>query len=272
MANRDNKHTRDRMRKGPNHSFFDAQAYYAIKKIAKSFPDIAYKRAKEYVKDYPEDFRGYILYIETLISIGKLAEAEKCLNRVSDFDERFIGEKGLKAIERLSRSLEMYRSSPDNIITFMSPSISDDSYLKQQLVNYSFERFLEHLDRHIDDDNNSEKDENKSLFRYGLDINKLIEEVLKHISRTNKIYKSDVVDIYYFKLDGCGSQKGKSRDYFQVVCIHDTHNIITMFPRHKCSPDICTDLNYLNEEGYQRPRSQREKFLSKYRDYSNKNN
>ena len=270
-----NKHQRDRIRR-ERPVYYDPIEYKKIKLILNLYPEIAYERILAYIKNYPEDFCGSVLYISILLRLGKIKDADEHLDRVinsKSFKKRKT-EAVLKIVESLKKQIEMRIISDSNdFILYAKQIIPKDSYLGKQIENYSFEAFMEHIDRHIDNDDKIDTEKSRALFRYGIDIYRIIEEVQKHLNCAPK--KRDVhADIYYFKYDGCGRYHGKTSDYFKVVCIHGTHNIITMFPIPKCSPEFCTDLNYLYEEDYQQEsqqESQIDKFLRKYRPYFNEN-
>lgn len=265
------KHQRDRIRR-ERPVYYDPIEYKKIKQILNLYPEIAYERILNYIENYPDDFWGNTLYISILFRLGKIKDADEYLDRVinsKSFKKRKT-EGDLKIVELLKKQIEMRSiSDPNDFILYAKQKIPKNSYLGKQIENYSSEAFVEHIDRHIDNDDKIDTKKSRALFGYGIDICRIIKEVQKHLNDAPK--KRDVhADVYYFKYDGCGRYRGKTSDYFKVVCIRGTHNIITMFPIPRCDPKFCTDLNYLYEEGYQKP-SQREKFLRKYRPYLIKN-
>ena len=265
------KHQRDRMRR-ERPVYYDPIEYKKIKQILNSYPEIAYERSLDYIGKYPDDFLGNILYIKILLMLGKIQDADEHLDRVinsKSFNKRKT-ERELRTIKLLKKYIEGQRSinGYNSFILHVKHNKPEDSYLRQQIEDYSSEKFIEHIDRHIDNDNKIDTEKSRALFRYGIDINRIIKGVQNHLNSAPKI-KYKYVDVYYFKYDGCGRYHGdKLTDYFQVVCISGTHNIITMYPMQRCSPEFCTDLNYLHEERYQQESQQespKEKFLRKYR-------
>ena len=126
-----------------------------------------------------------------------------------------------------------------------------DSYTKQQISNYSDERFLEHIKKHTSD-NAYKKDENgllvKSYFMSDIDIEKLWLEAKKYIPSEKGLYLDAFVTTYVFKYDNCGYWCGKTVDYFIISAIMDTDHFITMCPADGFENCPYVDLNYLKEE------------------------
>ena len=79
------------------------------------------------------------------------------------------------------------------------------------------------------------------------------------------LYCGFVDNTYVYKYDCCGRVDGKVVDYFKVVCLHGTKNIITMYPIKKDHNLPCVDLNYLKENAKEiKLTSQIDKFNQRY--------
>ena len=55
------------------------------------------------------------------------------------------------------------------------------------------------------------------------------------------------------------------QNYFIVICLHNTNNILTMFPARDCEKLPYVDLNYLNNSYVSERPSQIDKFYRKFR-------
>lgn len=127
-----------------------------------------------------------------------------------------------------------------------------NTYEYRQMIEYSYEDFLDHVKKHIDSTMG-----NPRVFIPEFPFEQVIEEVKKKISKEEGLNSNFNVTKYVFRYPGCGiiKEAGKDgsiremkTDYFIVVVLHDTTNILTVYPASKdfCSrqPNVI-DLSYL---------------------------
>ena len=112
------------------------------------------------------------------------------------------------------------------------------SYTKRQILSYDENLFREFINIH----------------RRKLDYEKCI-------------CNSYNTDQYVFKYDVCGKDNGVSQNYFKVICLHNTNNILTMFPASECERLDYVDLNYLNKKHVSSRPSQIDKFYKKFKNH-----
>ncbi|MBR1413586.1 MAG: hypothetical protein IJ574_02840 [Bacilli bacterium] len=141
------------------------------------------------------------------------------------------------------------------------------SYLYRQIIEYNEEEFLEHVKKHMADYNYENDYYSNSLFAENFDYNKILKEVKKNIPSNNRKIDEFITDYYYFKYDNCGRYDYKIQDYFKVIVLHNTANIITMYPTTLSEDIPYIDLNYLKaleEQPKTKRLSQVDKFKTKY--------
>lgn len=142
-----------------------------------------------------------------------------------------------------------------NRIGYKTSESDGNTYEYRQMIKYSDEDFLEHVKKHIDSTMG-----NPRVFIPDFPFGQVIEEVKKKISKEEGLNSNFNVTKYVFRYPGCGiiKEEGKDNtirerktDYFIVVVLHGTTNIITVYPASKdsCSrqPNVI-DLSYLLAE------------------------
>ena len=111
----------------------------------------------------------------------------------------------------------------------LDKSNRDDSiYIYRQIIDYQYDDFFEHIQRHLPDYNVGQQKPNKYLFATDFDIEKIIAEVKKYMPSSLSVFPTFISDNYLFKYDCCGREGYKTTDYFVVVTFHGTKDIITM--------------------------------------------
>lgn len=253
----------------------------AIEYIEKN-PVIAKIKFEEYIKKYNKDYSAYPYYISCLITLGFFDEAEKWLNylkKVKYLNDSFNNQqKKVKLLEdnivySFCRLLsyehkydELYQFCLDNLHIILNLKLTsiifyckgkldilnkkekdDNRYLHRQMINYSEDTFLKHVNEHLADYNKDLDNPNDSIFAVDFPITKIIETVKSHIPSDKRLYTGFYEDTYIFKYDYCGRVNNKTTNYFKIVFFNDTKNIITMFPTLDFEELPCIDLNYLNE-------------------------
>lgn len=128
-----------------------------------------------------------------------------------------------------------------------------NTYEYRQMIEYSYEDFLAHVKKHTDSTMG-----NPRVFRADFPFAQVIEEVKKKIPKEAGLNSNFTITKYVFRYPECGIVKEsndknsppteKKSDYFMVVVLHDTTNILTMYPaaNNLCEyqPNVI-DLSYL---------------------------
>ncbi|MBR1413585.1 MAG: hypothetical protein IJ574_02835 [Bacilli bacterium] len=269
-------------------------------------PSLSIALLDSYISKYPKDYPAYLYKAIALIRINKLEEAIAIVNYIekklsSDNIKINNYKKDLNKYRILHLNLlylffteqydELYKYYKDNIVDIkkmneafnedtsillftskvktnrINPNRNDYSYLFRQTIEYQEEDFLKHLERHLADKSINQDLKNTSLFVEEFPIQEVLKEVKKNINSNNKLL-DDLGDTYVFKYDGCGRHNYKLEDYFKIVCMANTTNIITMYPSNLCENLPYIDLNYLNQVIENQPKvkrlSQVDKFKMKY--------
>lgn len=272
---------------------YDIDEFDRIKNLISTNLISAKKKIEDYLKKYPMDYTAYNYYALILIELGLIDDAIKItdysLNLVNSDNnykkedrDYFMHHNILNNIRILSfqkrydELLNYYNENMDKIIekdTSMLPyyckkklNILDDnnrdihSYIIRQIIDYKEEDFIRLV--------KSNNKRSKMYFNDDFPYDAVIEEVKKYIPSNIRIFSNFYEDEYSFKYNKCGVSDGKVVDYFKVVCLNDTNNIMAMKPSSysKNKPQI--DLNYLRysltKENTKRL-TQVEKFNKKYK-------
>ena len=278
-------------------TYFDE---WQTKKICKdSICNIAIvkQEIENYIQDYPEDYSMKSYYANILIRSNELEEAIKEINNVEflvSIDSKYQknSEKNnilYKDIIKDKLKYYMYTNQYHEFIKlYLATNIDEkldhiyyyvlkqlnlvkindldcNSYLRKQILNYSFEEFLDHIQKHCSTYDDIENP-NMCIFAPDFPIDNIINELTKYLLISSKINSGYLDNTYYFKYDNCGTVKGQMVDYFEVVCFKDTNDLITMCPEENCECEP-VDLNYLKDKNCLskvRRISQIDKFNKKY--------
>lgn len=142
----------------------------------------------------------------------------------------------------------------------------NDNYDKLDLIiNYSKEKALKHIKKHTHYISYKEK---HSIFNSNIDITNLYDELSNIINNSNKAYTDYLTDCYYFGYYNIGKEDDKQCDYLSVITIHNSNNIISMFPLTLKEIKDNYPINSVNETYnktlYKSRLSQKDKFNLKY--------
>lgn len=260
---------------------------------------------EKYIEGHPKDYIAYTYYASTYIIVGEFDKAEKVLNHAQELvkdDEEFQTFKTrVEYFEKMSTFTrvkilsykEQYKTLNDNFNAFAKKlknlPINDadfvsriktgnleeskrermGGYIFKQLFEYKEADFRDHIKKHLYEYNASKDYEHKemSVFSQDFPLDKVLEEVKKHMDGKKALYFGFVENTYVFKYDFCGKSEHKNANYFKVITIHGTNNIISMFP---VSGDLklpYTDLNYIQENNNSKKKgiSQIDKFNRRYK-------
>jgi tetratricopeptide (TPR) repeat protein len=100
-------------------------------------------------------------------------------------------------------------------------------YMKEQIMNYSSEKALQHIKNHKYE---AVSYNIHSQFNDSVDIEYLMECVKKDIINSEKRNRIDALEVHYFSVSGVGYDDNSICNYLKVVVCPNTTNIITMYP------------------------------------------
>lgn len=244
-------------------------------------PNNAKYQYEQYIRRYPSDYFAYTHYAEVLIALGKYDAAEELLNYVEKIyvlDERFISDnlrvqafkqritisrfKLLSYTEKYDKLYELYldsnavkmnNKSIDNLFIYCNKKLGKlnldrdrkQQYMFKQIIEYKEKDFINHSRKHLFFVNQKLKTPNNSVFSPNFQFGLALEEIKKYIPSKKALFSRFYEDLYTFKYDECGIDKGNTTDYFKVICFHNSNKFITMFPCSEGRELEYVDLNYL---------------------------
>ena len=277
----------------------------AIMSTADKNPNAAKAGLEKFTKKNPYIIWGHIRYASVLITLNELEEAEKELNTASSLirDLGYSRNKSevlnnirnsllynrlrLYAFQNKAESfLRLYASHEEeladvkqsNIIYFRSllgiaPSPEYIMpFCAEQAINYDESKFIESVKNNSCNDYiEEEKREDFAYFKPDFPLEKVVEEVKKHIPSEKRKNGKYITNEYLFKYSECGDKNGSICDYFIVTALNNTDHLISMFPVMEPGDIEYTDLNYLkNKNNVQiKSLSRIDRFNQKYRRINN---
>lgn len=121
--------------------------------------------------------------------------------------------------------LNQYLKYKLGILSF--ENISKDNYFLLQSINYSKEKAIQHISRHLDENDRKRK---HSTFKKNIDIELLYNEISLLI-REKSPYAFSLVDKYCVLCrENIGFSEGVETNKINVITIPNTKKIITMYP------------------------------------------
>lgn len=285
--------------------YFNTFEFRSALDLLEKNPEVSKLKFEQYIKDYPYDYSAYTYYITCLITLGNLEEAENNIEYLKKIDYTNINSKDeFNKSKHLQNNIvfsyvkllcyqhkydELYKLCLDNFSIINNIGLSSvffyckkklnmidngsrigEKYLHRQMIDYKESDFLEHIKKHLPNFNKDLSSPNPSIFAYNFPINEIIEAIKNFIPSSKRLFTGFYDDTYFFRYDYCGKENNKYTNYFKVICLHDTSNIITMCPSLNCENLPYIDLNYLkqniNEENTKvKKRSQIDKFNQRYK-------
>ena len=280
--------------------YYDAKRYQKIENLYKTNPWLGKQLMANYLNEYPYDFLARAMYVRMAIIIFDLEEAKKASQESlevfynyrkshlpQDTIDRFKREMihheiRIKFLEEdYENALKLVRANKllfnhdyyMEMLLYLRKKLGLESgkrvnqsrYLKRQITEYDFEDFLTHLSRHLQI---NDKNENMAIFRYNFPIKKALEEILNKLQTPNRYTTNPFTDTYQFQYDICGHIGRKNADAFFAVFLHDTNQLIAMYPSLNYSKEHAMDMNTLNgspnPELILQRKTQIEKFNERY--------
>lgn len=134
----------------------------------------------------------------------------------------------------------------------------DFSYIEHQMIHYSEEHALEHIRRgHTED--------NTAVFKNDSDIETIFYGISPLLSKTRRMVEH-ATDCYVVDYPKVGTVQHEDVDKLKVVCLPNTHKVITMYPYKKNMQEENLEQDF-EAKPKEKRLSQIEKF---YRRYGNK--
>jgi len=259
-------------------------------------PYSSIEKIDNYLRRYPTDYSAHICYVNNLIVLKELKEADRLLEeiyikvhnnrnycsdeyRLRKFEIHYLINKiKLLAYQgKYSEILDLYNNNSQLLENVKMNDIlltckmklgrlhSDrqlNTYLFRQIIDYQESDFLDHIKMHLCQCNMDDK----SVFSYDFPFQRVFEEIKKYIPSDNCLYYGFESDVYVFKYDFCGRDNYKVVNYFKVICFHNTDHFITMYPSTCCDNFPYVDLNYIAscEDDKVKTLSQIDKFYRRY--------
>lgn len=287
--------------------FFNMQLYKTLLMIAEWDLLKAIDCFETYLEIFPDDYSAYCMYASNLIKIRRFKEAEIVLDEALEkynrkkFDNKekeslfynnlhFTRIKLLCYQGKYQDCLNYCREHKEELIKKdinlgltihycikqLNSKNSDkyisanNGYLYNQMLDYSYEAFRKHIEKHFVDYKPKDNEEITSFFFKGFPIDKVLEEINNYIPNKDNSYCCGFFDnYYYFRYDDCGrclkdkdrkcsaDKNYKSRlvatNYFKVITFHNTSNIITISPCENTKGLPYIDLNYIKDQVEQKP-------------------
>ena len=256
-----------------NSEKFNNYELFQIVKEMKYNPYYAFSEIEDYLSRFPDDCYAYSYYIKLLIDLGRFEEAFSVLDFAENtfpdkIDINFIFGKirALIFTGKYEEAYKIYTIYKDELISndfrmsifeticaikvknaSLVKDISGNRYLYNQLIDYSYDDFLVHMQKHMADYNIDSESPNPVIFSHDFPFDKVLSEIDKLIPNNDRIHYSFFYNFYVFKYDANGRINNKTVDYFRVVTFHNTKDIITMYPMQNGSALPYVDLNYLND-------------------------
>jgi len=281
LSQRDNKKF-DKVRISKDNSdHFDTVEVCKIEELSIINPISALERLEAYMEEYPRDYYARSLHASYLIILRRFDEAYTELQnlegellrdkKMQKYQDKY--DKNMNSLDYAKVKYYLYTHNYQmaHDIALNNPELIEDSiknrsvlylkhkldtcdkmnyyeesYLCAQILNYSEERMLRHIRKHLVVGNDGKEVPNTNIFVRDFPINEVLEEVKKYLIDENAVYLGLIEDSYYFKYDDCGKENNKFVNYFKIVCFHGTKDIITILPVSRYNELSFIDLNYIN--------------------------
>ena len=273
-----------------------------IDAIRYSNPEEAIRRYEKYIEKYPRDYEAKIFCASVYITIKEFDYAYDILeatkkefrsNRkvienqdVLDYLEEITIKQEMRYYAYTEQLYKLYdlffelTEDQKNKLDYVKfycysklgyISAEDESnlksYTKRQILSYDENLFREFINIHRYGYNENLDEQSDKIFDRDFPFEKVLEEVKRKLDYEKCICNSYNTDQYVFKYDVCGKDNGVSQNYFKVICLHNTNNILTIFPASECERLDYVDLNYLNKKHVSSRPSQIDKFYKKFKNH-----
>ncbi len=252
----------------------------------------ALKEFEIYFNNFPEDAVARTIYADLLTKLGRFDEADELFEKIRTLRDFNRVEKAFYF--RLLIKLRCYQKRFKDAMD-LSKLISDTDYkltnveevfiLKQlnsskinesessvylinQILDYSEQGFFGHIEKHTMDSNVL----GCCKFYDDFPLEEVVSNIKEIIPSNNKICGAIVTYTETFKYDDCGKIDETVTNYFKVVAISNTNEIITMYPCTQVDSARYTDLNHLRYDIESKESSSKIKRLSQIEKFNQKYN
>ena len=283
--------------------YYDDYRLNELVKSKKFNPNAAIMNMEKYMEEYPEDYLAVSYYADVLASVKRIEDADKILKETDknmECNQRYLQYQDkiektkvnllyckLKVLLFQNKYAECYQLAVDNFKLLIDNNVhletlflylkyklgvlsgyedTTDCYAFSQMLDYSEERFLDHMNRHLYTADELDGEKSGSLFNLDFPFERIFKHI-KNIVPNDKVYFYGINnDAYHFKYDNCGTIDGKSTNFFRVILYHDTDQFITAYPTLEGRYYEHIDLNHLYEPSKSKVKyiSRVEKFKQKY--------
>jgi hypothetical protein len=281
LSKRDNrKFDKIRIRKNDN-DHFDTVEVCKIEELSILNPISALERLEVYLDKYPRDYYAHALKVNYLIILRRFEEAYELLEyleyelnrdkKMRKYEDKY--DKNINSLDyaKIKYYLYTHNYQKAHDIALCNPVLIgedlsnrtvlyiknkldtcdkmnyfEEAYSSKQILNYSVDRMLRHIRKHLTIGNDGRENPNPNIFVRDFPINEILEEAKKYLIDDNAVYLGLIEDDYYFKYDDCGKENNKFVNYFKIVCFHGTKDIITVLPVAHYNELSYVDLNYMN--------------------------
>lgn len=245
----------------------------------------------KYLRKYPKDVCAHIYHAINLIVIGRLDEASLILNsdillennikesnKILAFYTKIrlliCMEKYLECYEFIRKNMNMFYISQDDrdieIIMFLKKKLNIlndkredvDSYFLEQVIEYKTGSFFSYMTKYLSGNDII----SNFKFKENFPFKEVYYKLREMLPNENKLNNSPVINSYFVKFDKCGIVFGKEVNYFKVVTIANSNEIVVMYPCEYIPklPYIDLNLTYQDENVKVKTLSQVEKFNLRY--------
>ncbi len=274
-----------------------------FKKIMQMAEDFQLRRAlnefQKYFEVYPNDLSGKAYYVDTLIKNNDLETAEEVLVSVENYINNttpmeskenmiMVKVKLLCIQKRYQESYDLLKNNLrifykrgwhyNSLMTFLREKLGiltyEDykqgrGYLNSQILSYDEKKAIEYIKKH------QNKEENEPLqFVSDFPLEKIFHDVRRTLPIKKRFNPNAFQNAYIFKYPANGYIFGRLVNYFQVITLLDSNEIIMMRPFENKGKEHFIDM--VSDEIEESPKlkrvSQIEKFNHRYGNNARKEN
>lgn len=248
-----------------------------IGKVINQNPEAACKLWVKYIEEYPLDYYAYIDLSFTLIKDNKISEAKTTLDyyvsEIHSKNKPYLSDIEISKIEdyifinrvqillyshEYEQALELLNQRKGDLkrleleITYFYiksklglpiPKRYNETYISEQIRKYQESSFYKHIKKHL---SFYQDDEGQATFSSSFPFIKVFEEAKKYIPSVKHRNDKNFSSIYTFRYDNCGVNHAVQTDYFVIICLEGTDQMITAYPIRNDNVPEYTDLNYLD--------------------------
>lgn len=279
-------------------NYYDTIEVGNIQKLINKNPLLARKRIEEYLENHPDDDFAFSLYASILTIFQEYELAEEIIESLEERvkNKKYLAENEIKRMHtnagivvaktriychtgRYKELEELLLNNHDvvekcrlgSILLYcgikqgkeVKPREEYDNYSTRQIVDYHEEDMINMVEG-----KRNQNDCDSDVFSHEFPLRKVINELKKILpDDSKKLCYGAIDEAYIVKFDNCGRCNNKVANYFKVICLEDTSNIITMYPIDFGENIDSIDLNYLNNnQSKETPKqmSRVEKFYQRY--------